>query len=514
MPFTVTDRRARRDIVKFSWVPFHDHSPARVHFMDINVLVSRPAVAGSNTWEINNDSFVETPSEVAGQHDLYHSHIDGEVSVVCKNVRRTNVWTTNDPEFVWHSETYALDDAAINDDVDQVVVYAAVVLGQTTTVAFSATSDHRQVSLTVIEEEVYSTSSGLPLQEPVRKYKLQWRDLGTYQGAEFVIEETVEAEYHHTWQNASDDTTAINWNWYDMPQTSFDKLTERAEDYGDGMLSFGEMALNASDSARLLNINGLAYLKDALGLFKFCGQLSTNAGSLAKNFSKLTTCRDVATALSHGKSALKDAASLYLANHYGTKLTIQDTAEIADAIEDLCPDRRETQRIGDSEAYAYDEYDYPAYRPHTTSVVAFRRKFTADIRCLDWDTAWLQDKMRILKRGLSETDLLPSWSNAWDMVPWSFVIDWFLPIGEGLEHLERIQHQRTLDLVQCFCSTTGQWTVSFAPTSGLEGKLRFRCYKRSCLNLFPTPPIEPRYKGSNLGKHVPEGAALFVQSVL
>lgn len=64
---------------------------------------------------------------------------------------------------------------------------------------------------------------------------------------------------------------------------------------------------------------------------------------------------------------------------------------------------------------------------------------------------------------ISSLGLIPKVGDLWDLVPWSFVIDWLIPIGDYLYHLEEMSNVQQLPLLSCVitCKSTSQVKHSF-----------------------------------------------------
>jgi hypothetical protein len=444
------------------------------YFPTLNLLV--PGASGQgNDYTLDIDTFQQAASPVNGQNDLFHSKVRGDVTVRGAFGPDQIKETWSDPIYPWPRETrvYAKDGS--------VIWSGDVVLAEGGRSFIPPdTQYHRLTTFTVswIEE-------GTKVRIVIRD---EWsQGFGWETDEQSFITDEVQLV-------ASYPLPIVDWNWFRMDPQLYGSLCSVAE--YDGMKSFGTMCLEAAQTARFCDVNGIAYLKDAFELVKFATGLAQGASGLAKNldhalsFGKAAiACKNGKQLWRHAKPALKDAASLYLANHYGTRLTVKDTIEIANALDELAPPvGQQTQRVGSSENHSVD-WSFPTKHPHKISHVALRRRATMDIAVRDWESAWFIDKMKMTKRALYEADLWPTASNLWDMVPFSFVADWFGPTGEEFEYQEKVGYMRTLPILRTFCSSKATFSVEFLRDSGFEGKLMYTVYQRQCTSAPPPPPL-------------------------
>jgi hypothetical protein len=108
-------------------------------------------------------------------------------------------------------------------------------------------------------------------------------------------------------------------------------------------------------------------------------------------------------------------ASAWLATNYGVNLSVADTKEIIKAA------KRLRKKVEKAYAYSYG---------HASHVLRPGVKIEANVSIAysQYDCKWL----RFLS-ALSSLDVLPTPVKIWDMIPWSFVLDWEVPMSEILE---------------------------------------------------------------------------------
>jgi hypothetical protein len=260
----------------------------------------------------------------------------------------------------------------------------------------------------------------------------------------------------------------------------------------DEVCQFGDLSAKAAESVRLLNINSLAYGKDLLAIRDLAKGLTTlaNPGKGVKNIAK-------------------GAAKTYLAAHYGARLTVKDTQEIASAISKVDPVHTE-QRIG---AQEHVVVDHPG-RPDVPISVSLRLSGVID--ALTKDQTSIVGGFRKIDRALYELDLMPSAANIWDAVPFSFVVDWFVPIGDMLERQETTSYVATLPVRKVFLTREITWAYrdQFVLENGwsVAGSISKRIYHRVCSDSLPTPPLRVD-SPKGLSNHWIEGAALLISNI-
>lgn len=257
---------------------------------------------------------------------------------------------------------------------------------------------------------------------------------------------------------------------------------------------WGEVCLEAIQNAKYVSINTFAYLVE-----------------LKDTFSEVKAIKDVmAKPLS-----MKAWASLYLGTKYGTRLTVADTLELfngakrAHAAKDFLQSRgyntcrsRKTYTLtpvtnNRSGSHRFQEarldYYYKVYHVPVDSALLRGIK-----RLMDWDV-WLLTK------------------NSWDLVPYSFVINWFVDLESFFEQFDAHVYAEYLDVIQILKSTKldvdySDYVQTFAPFRGIVecNRLQLSDYQRdvgSDLSL-PAPAVSGDQTWYN---HLPELGAIIVQ---
>lgn len=283
------------------------------------------------------------------------------------------------------------------------------------------------------------------------------------------------------------------YEWTDVSWLFSLKQGDQFMDYlhwkSDRLCSFGDLSAKAAESVRLCNINGIAYAKDFFEMGKL-------ASSLVRSFGHSI------------KGVIKGLSGAYLAAHYGLKLTVKDTEELASAI-DRVDLEHETQTLG---AQQHVDFDYPGGAS----------RITCDLRCTARVKAFSNEQMDCFKltkdamRKLYEFDLAPTAANVWDMIPFSFIVDWFAPLGDAAEKLEVRNYCQTFDVHEAFYSRRYKWTSTHSfEWNGYKytGTAIHSLYERKCTETLFLPPLRVDQPPQGLSGHWVEGAALILSSV-
>jgi hypothetical protein len=205
---------------------------------------------------------------------------------------------------------------------------------------------------------------------------------------------------------------------------------------------FAETLSKCIDGYRYLSINTAQYLRDL-----------TKVKDILKDFRNLR----------RAPLSKKAWSKIYFQYRYGLRLTVLDTNEILKGIRrfmDKQPKWVSTRGISKHQVPSFI-FGYPI------TVEGHMKLY-----CKPFDTT----ESGILEQ-LRQVDLLPSASNLWDFVPYSFVVDWFLPIGA---QLERFDNQRDMDILPIISSC---WSVKSSMTwtydgFGAKGTVKSVAYER------------------------------------
>lgn len=242
---------------------------------------------------------------------------------------------------------------------------------------------------------------------PRRYYRSQWQFYGTlkefqecphYSGAWSTVQQT---SYVYTPNQASIPEDVIRssfltfkafrktWLWYP------DQVREEPDVWSD-------LVQDCVDQVRYVDVNSLSFVYELRDVAKLIPKLPL------------------------GKKAFspKAWASAYLCLRYGLNLTVKDTLALRDGIIGAMESSRKLKTseaseyarrtsYGDLSGFPYsDIYHYKVvYRPIPSELMDFVR---------NWD----------------DWGVYPTLSRVWDMVPFSFVLDWFAKVQDFLEQID------------------------------------------------------------------------------
>lgn len=82
---------------------------------------------------------------------------------------------------------------------------------------------------------------------------------------------------------------------------------------------------------------------------------------------------------------------------------------------------------------------------------------------------------------LRSLDLLPSWANAWDFIPYSFVLDWLIPVGSVLARRDAIPDLDRFRVLEGVISTKSVQDWKYNGLS-YSGSIKTTYYKRDVLD--------------------------------
>lgn len=260
----------------------------------------------------------------------------------------------------------------------------------------------------------------------------------------------------------------------------------------------GEVVQDAANSVSYVDINTPMYVRDMLAL----------KGLLMSIAKTVLNVQDVA------HMDPKAIANLYLSFRYGLNLTVKDTLQVRDAIS-----RAASQLVWNAQNLdrAFDisrgrrtvalRLKYANY----ASPVVVDRTYNVKLYYTPYDKTKFQHA-----RDFMQWDLLSDLENLWDLIPYSFVVDWFLPVGDQLGAIDAKLMLYVLEVLSCTWSILDVFTippevVSLQLGGGhiYTGSLTYRHYRRF-VSPVPPQPIS-QFDTKNPSNHIIDGAALLIQ---
>lgn len=242
----------------------------------------------------------------------------------------------------------------------------------------------------------------------------------------------------------------------------------------DSKIGPGDLGLQCAENTRCVTINSLAYVNDLKNL--------------------VSEVRDIIS-LARGNVSAKTLSSAFLEYKYGLRLTTSDTTELVSA---LLTDIKSV--------YGVDGHSVTKARYTSTTSQGYSLEEHLKIYFDPKD-----DLTKSLLRFLDEWDALPTRENVWDLIPFSFVVDWFTGIGDLLQQADNEDRLSRLDILSSVYSTKLIVPVTWSTQDYGSFQLSLVYYERQILDTLPAPTFQlPSTDG--LFNHWLEATALLVSN--
>lgn len=260
------------------------------------------------------------------------------------------------------------------------------------------------------------------------------------------------------------------------------KLAQNLEIFADSVMmsdfqiplkDYGDLAANAVNQRKRIDTNMLAFLRDI-----------PNSKDLIPRLKNLLS--------------LKTHAGNYLAVNYGILPTIDDCKKIIGAFKDRIP--------------YLDKYGHEILRAsHTekldTGETTYELSQYVKVAVANEDSEFLR-----LCEEIDEYGMMPTSENLYDLVKFSFVLDWFIDVGGFLERID--QNQRLLRCNIPYVTLSDKRSVTGVlrqnPALPLLGPVRWSYYHRWVQSQCPLPPITLSLTPTT-SNHWLEAGALLIQ---
>lgn len=228
-----------------------------------------------------------------------------------------------------------------------------------------------------------------------------------------------------------------------------------------------------------------------------CAQMSPyNGNSLALVHDLLTLKKQVSSVVSllANWENPKSWASLFLSAKYGIPLTFKDMKKLIISLQEtlsLAPNAKvSSSRNWSSKGCIYESHYSIYYNPIDSRLVGIIPK-------------------------LKEFHLIPDYSDLWDFIPFSFVVDWFINVGALLEKVDTISEFSKYDIQGCMFSL--KITKGITPEQlgfpGYKGNIILTKYDRTISSSACPPSIARSTTTPPTFDHWIEGTALMVQKI-
>lgn len=220
-----------------------------------------------------------------------------------------------------------------------------------------------------------------------------------------------------------------------------------------------------------------------------CNSFEGNTATLIKEIFEIKDSIIGLKKLLSGKVSPKNISSLWLNLRYGLRLTASDSAELA------------CQVANAVSAVQADLYTTCRGRHKTDNSVVCCKLYVD------------QDRASLFAQAMStmyEWDLFPSLSNVWDIIPYSFVVDWFVDVEGFLSAIDANTHRSVLEIFSCLYSTRLDWGWDRNMFSDWCGPVSFSDYHRYSTK--EPEPIIPTFSGGSFQpKNLLDGLSLIIQ---
>lgn len=265
------------------------------------------------------------------------------------------------------------------------------------------------------------------------------------------------------------------------------------DQYAPSQQEHAQCAQDLADNGVAVDINSIALVGDLMKsrrLFSELRKVATSLGSavISKNPAK-------------GIQAL---SNVFLSYEYGARLTLNDSVELVSAVQSLL----KSHGPGVVNGYRVSRTQYSS--PRATSSLRLRTGWRRFVYKLYYKSSPI-GLTRALEK-LMVWDAYPSAGNLWDLVPLSFVVDWFVAVDDMCEQIDQQFYLSTLDIGGVVWSTKDVFPCSSqVPNSSvklLNG--RVVCYRRRLSSYLHYIPPQLSLAGK-FNHHYPEATALIVQ---
>lgn len=247
-------------------------------------------------------------------------------------------------------------------------------------------------------------------------------------------------------------------------------------------LVFGDLSQDCADQARLLSIN----------LSQFIYELTQLKSQVAGTLSLL-----------QGKASAKNLSSLYLSMSYGYANTYRDVKAIVDAVH---KEMRMFKDMYTCRAQKHVSDDSPSNTFSTWRTSFFQKIY--------YNQSWNNPLLDGLQTAVASS-IIPSLSDVWDYLPFSFVVNWFVDVNSALEAIDAKTFIATLPICAVI-ETRKDFTeidLTLLPELNrynITGNAKYAYYRRSLRRSARLPYA--RFGEPNPSNHWVEGAALIIQA--
>lgn len=209
------------------------------------------------------------------------------------------------------------------------------------------------------------------------------------------------------------------------------------------------------------------------------------------------------------KSARKHVASNWLELQYGWKPLVSDIYGAAEAYQRFLQKRPQVEKAT-SQASAQDFRTWGPFETATNTRTEYRQE-EVTVKFGAYFSASGGTSKTLSELGITNPAMV-----AWELLPWSFVVDWFLPVGDFLNNLDATQgvsfsggYMVVVRKQQSGSVWTAKSDSVYTRTGVREATQKALRIERSKLNGFPSPRF-PAFKDPYSHTHFANALALLI----
>lgn len=203
------------------------------------------------------------------------------------------------------------------------------------------------------------------------------------------------------------------------------------------------------------------------------------------------------------REIFRPGASTYLSGKYGVMPSVSDIGRLYSGVCNISTAFRQKQRIHSRRVTSIDVPDSLS-ATHTAVLTVQCSKYPSDL---------VGKAMEFISMCKS-WGLYPEAQNLWDIIPFSFVVDWFVQIGDYFETVQDAYNIRDYFPIEYAILSqkvaVGKSITSILPQYVATGEVQFSYYTRGISRELPlpTPSLEAEFRAQNHGF---EALALWIQ---
>jgi hypothetical protein len=261
-------------------------------------------------------------------------------------------------------------------------------------------------------------------------------------------------------------------------------VMERIEPTQAPLQTWGDLAENACLQCKKVTSNMLSTIIELFTMRADLTDLAQQGADFVKLLRNIADSNDqLPDTVQSFKNLITAVTNLRLSLKWGTPLTVKDTRE--------CLDVLENELLKEAKAPAVDR---------ARASIRIPDRGLGLLKDLDIETDYFLSVFYNMKdlreadyiRGLCDWGLL-SFENVWDMIPYSFVVDWFTQFGDAVRTLDSILYRTSFqDLLGSLRTTVTSVSLPASVVEALvgfpiSGTIELTYYRREISDLVPLP---------------------------